>query len=48
MICSKGESAASEKYGMHYSDERPGSLFSMLTGAAEWEDSDSGNDRKRL
>lgn len=36
------------KYGMHYGDERAGALFSMPTGAAEWEDGDSGNDSKRL
>lgn len=33
---------------MHYSDERLGTLFSMLTGAAEREDGDPGNDRKKL
>lgn len=44
----KGRVSRERKYGMHYSDERPGTLFSMLTGAAEKEDGDPGNDRKKL
>lgn len=51
MIYSKENPLCSPRkagYGMHYGDERQGTLFSMLTGAAEWEDAYLGNDKKKL
>lgn len=48
LLCSLRRVSCNWKYGMHYDDEREGTLFSMPRGAEEWEDAYLGNDKKKL